>query len=414
MTTTLTMAGLGDWLTDLFFRRPAGSEFGETADGVFMFIFWWSVVLFVGLMGLMLVFMWKYRRRPGTTGPRSASHNTPLDLFWTVVPTIFLVFMFFYGFWGYADALVAPAGALLLDVEAQQWSWTVAYPNGAETGPIMSTPDAPEHAYTGKGGDPQAPIRNLGSKSVPLIIVPVGTPIQLRMISKDVIHAFWMPDFRIKFDVMPNRYTNVWFEAREDQIGDHWVFCAEYCGDDHSEMLAVMRVLPKADYDYMITEKWGPAGMEPAKYGQILFRGRCSSCHTDDGSKLIGPSWLNLYGYEHQYTNGKTILNDDNHIRESILNPGKDVRLGYPDQMTSFAGVLNEKAISAIIAYMKTISDKAPKGETAPQEGGQPQNGQEPPKDGNASPGAPPPAGGTPGTPAGGQEHGGSAPPPAR
>ena len=397
MTTTLTMAGLGDWLIDLFFRAPAGSEFGETADGVFMFIFWWSVVLFVGLMGLMFWFMWKYRRRPGAIGPRSASHNTPLELFWTIVPTIFLVFMFFYGFWGYADALVAPTESLLLDVRAQQWSWTVNYPNGAGTGKVMSTPGGGE-AYDPAKNNPTAPIQHLGAVKIPLIVVPVNTPVQLRMISADVIHAFWVPDFRIKFDVMPNRYTAVWFHAREDQIGDHWVFCAEYCGKNHSEMLAVIRVVPQDQFEAVMRE-WGPEGMPPVEYGEFLYNNKgCFTCHSIGGEKNTGPTWQNLYGYEFEYKDGSKILADDNHIRESILTPSKHVRLGFPDQMPPFAGQLNEKAVAGLIAYIRTLSDK-----------GGPPPGAAPTTEGEANTnqagGTAPPAGETPpaATPPGGR-----------
>lgn len=366
MTTTFTMAGLGDALIRLFFRKPSGTEIGGTADGVFMFIFWWSVVLFVGLMGLMFWFMFKYRRRPGRIGPRSVSHNTALELFWTIVPTIFLVFMFFYGFWGYADAIVAPAESLLLDVRGQQWSWMVTYPNGAITGKVMSTATGGEEAYDPAKDNPQAAIKNLGAKSIPLIVVPVNTPVQLRMISSDVIHAFWVPDFRIKFDVMPNRYTNVWFEATEDQIGDHWVFCAEYCGQDHSEMAAVLRVVPMAQYREVVEDKWGPKSLPPVEYGRVLYNSKCFTCHSVNGDKNTGPTWLNLYGNEHEYTDGKKRLADDNHIRESILTPGAAIRLGFPNQMTTFAGSLGEHEISSIIAYMKTLSDKGGTAATPP------------------------------------------------
>lgn len=374
-----TLGGIGDALVRMFFREPAGSEFGQTSDWVFMFIFWWSVVLFVILMGLMGWFMFKYRRVPGTIGARSPSHNTPLELMWTILPTILLVFMFFYGFWGFADALVAPGHSLMLDVQARQWSWTVTYPNGAITGKVNSVPgDIPADEQYGRArGNPGAPIKHLGAVSIPLIIVPAQTPVQLRMISNDVLHAFWVPDFRMKFDVVPNRYTAVWFEAREDQIGDHWVFCAEYCGNNHSEMLAVMRVLPKDEYEATV-RAWGPEGLPPAEYGAVLYRGQgCAGCHSTDGAKNTGPTWLNMYGYEFSHTDGSTRTVDDNHIRQSILVPGGSIRAGFTNQMTPFQ--LSEKEIGALIAYIKTLSDRGGTPDAPPEQPAGEQPGSEQP-----------------------------------
>jgi cytochrome c oxidase subunit 2 len=362
------LGGINQWLHNLMFRRASGTEFGQASDAVYMFIFWTSVVSFVVLMTLMGVFMVRYRRRPGVIGPRSVSHNTPLELFWTIVPTIFLVFMFFYGFWGFADAVVAPGNAMVLDLHAQKWQWSLTYPNGAMSGKVMSTPTGGE-AYDPSRNNPQAPIKHLGSVEVPLIVVPVDTPVQFRMISSDVIHAFWVPDFRAKFDVMPNRYTTYWFHARPDQLGDHWIFCAEYCGDNHSEMLGILRVVPWEQYQETV-EKWGPAGMDPVEYGKFLYKARgCAGCHSVNGDKNTGPTWLNMFGYEHEYTDGKKRLSDDNHVRESILVPGAAVRLGFPNQMTPFAGVLSEKEISALISYIRTLSDKGGGSESAPASG---------------------------------------------
>jgi cytochrome c oxidase subunit 2 len=326
-----------------------------------MGIFWISTVAFVVLMALMVWFMIAYRRRPGPARviPRSASHNTPLELFWTVVPTIFLVWMFFAGFWGFADAMVVPGDAIELFVKGRKWSWEVSYPNGATTGLLM-TKDPKSDGFTpfAQSQKPLADAGRLGRDDVPVIVIPVNTNVKLRLVSEDVLHAFWIPDFRTKIDVIPNRYTNIWFRADENQIGDHWVFCAEYCGDNHSEMLAVLRVVPHNDYEATIA-KWATPE-NPVEWGKLIWTNTCKSCHTSDGSKGTGPTWKDLFGKTETLRGGQQQLVDENYVRESILTPSFKIVEGYKNEMQSFQGILNNDQINAIILYMKSISQHAP------------------------------------------------------
>lgn len=364
MSQLLTLGQKG--LEDLLFRRDsAADQHSLQTDGLFMLIFWISTFFFVVLMALMVLFVVKYRRRPGRIAPPSASHNTILELAWTIIPLAILAVFFFKGFWGYMDRVVAPGTAIQLDLTAQKWNWTVTYPNGESS---------PETLMLG------------ASDNIPVFYVPANLPVMFKMKSLDVMHSFWVPDFRSKFDVFPNRYTAYWFTADAPGPGaptmehkdgakfayeDHWLFCAEYCGDKHSEMAGIIRVVSEADYKKVVYEAWG-AAKPPVEIGRSIWKTRCASCHSVDGSKNIGPTWKDLYGHEVAFADGSSLsaeqmsgLGFDNYVRESILAPAAKIVAGYPNQMSSFAGQLSEAQINGVIAYIKSISEKAPKEEPA-------------------------------------------------
>jgi len=354
--------GFLGWVHSVFFWRggvPNGGAQGVTeVDSVFMGIFWLSTVCFVVLMFLMVYWAIKYRRRPGQIALPSPSHNTPLEIAWTVIPLGIMAIMFFKGFHGYMRLAVAPAGAIELDLTAQKWDWTITYPGGE---------NSPEKVL-------------VGDKMAPVFVVPASTPVMLRMKSIDVIHSFWVPDFRGKFDVMPNRYTVYWFNADPPMGGqvlppgsaapgepyeDHWIFCAEYCGDSHSEMTGVIRVVSPEAYAKVIGT-WGTAGMTPVELGKRVWTVKCSSCHTSDGKISTGPTWQNLYGHEVSFTDGSTYsaaqMGDPvffaNYVRESILEPSKKIVAGFGNQMVSFQGQIKAEEIEGVIAYIKSISEK--------------------------------------------------------
>jgi cytochrome c oxidase subunit II len=379
-------------------REPAMTEAAKDTDYMFMWLWWFCVIWFVGLMAIMVFWCIKYRRKPGKIADRSPSHNLPLELAWTIIPTLFLVWIFFKGFWGYMEKMVpASAGnALELKVTGYKWSWDMEYPNGLVLNRGISS-------------------TSFGGEAVPVFYVPADVPVKLRMNATDVMHSFWIPDFRVKQDLVPNRYTGMTFTAigpkdgapgvhthpaSEDEakrnrapvpgssLGriaaefipelagakytDHWVFCAEYCGTLHSEMAAVIRVVSKEDYDkWMASMIKRSTPTDPVEWGKLLYRGKCMSCHSVDGSKNTGPTWLNMWGYEFEHADGSKHMSDDNHIVESIRNPAKHVRKGYANNMNAFSEAqLPAKQVEALIAYMKSLSDKAPK--VAPSEGDAP------------------------------------------
>lgn len=325
---------------DLFFRGPAANTDGAGPDALFMFLWWLGVFWFVLLMALSTYFCVKYRRRPGVAPPRSASHNTTLEVVWTAIPSLILLVIFIWGFKGYVRFHVAEANAERLNLVANMWNWSITYPNGQKSNILTDEP--------------------LGADKRPVFVVPKDTPIQIRMTSQDVIHSFWVPDFRVKLDVFPNRYTNYWFRAPE--VGEHYIFCAEYCGDQHSEMTALLRVVEPAEYlEFLQTGGVDFNEIPPAEAGKILASSKgCVACHASTDARGTGPGWANTYGYEHRMTDGSTVLVDANYIRESILVPAAKIVEGYGNNMTPYAGILSEEEINYLIAYIQSLSDRAP------------------------------------------------------
>lgn len=390
---------VNDWLHALFFK-PGNSNLSESVDGLFIFIVWVCIISFVIMMGLMMYFTVKYRRKPGVPQQRSTNHNTPLEVAWIVGPLIVVTLIFFWGFHGYMAAQVAPSNAEIVNVRAFRWGWEITYPNGATpTETAYLDDEGPVAMVDGKPVNPGA-TRRRGNSAVPIIVVPEGRAVKFVMNSSDVLHSFYIPDMRIKMDVIPNRYTSLTFvplssegpsgvgkvtptggaseywEDRLDKDGnptkrryrDHYVFCAEYCGDAHSEMGAILRVVPEADYSDIV-RRWGDVAdtLEPWKLGELIHKQRCASCHSVDGSAGTGPSWKGFYGKKPPLSadggipidwSGDMDLAWANYIRESILMPQSKVHEGYPaNQMQPYAGLLSEsRDIPAVIAYIRRLN----------------------------------------------------------
>lgn len=339
--------GFWHWL---WFDESAKSSAGvaRIGDELFMYIFWLSVAWFVFLMGLTFYFVVKYRRKPGQKLTRSPAHHTPLEIAWTVVPTLFLVYIFFKGFWGYADALVAPANAEVINLKAQKWAWQMTYSNGA-----VST-ESTRFTYTDANGN-----ETTSAQEAPIFLVPAGKPVQLRMSSMDVIHSFWVPDFRAKFDIFPNRYTAYWFQA--DEVGDYPIYCAEYCGDLHSEMYAILRVVPEPQFKEFLAKPPIDPNAPPRVLGEYLYRAKgCVACHTVDGTNNTGPSWKGIWGKEHEFEGGGKAIVDANYVRESILVPGAKIVKGRQNQMVSYQGQVNDRELDGLIAYIESLGDNPP------------------------------------------------------
>jgi cytochrome c oxidase subunit 2 len=279
---------------------------------------------------LITVFAIRYRRGRPADRTHTRDQNVLVETSWTVIPFLLTLAFFAYATALYLDLGHAPADALVIDVVAKQWMWTFEHPGG------------------------QREINDLH--------VPVGRDVRLSMTSQDVIHSFFVPALRVKQDVLPGRYTSLWFNA--DRPGVYDLRCAQFCGMDHSLMTGRVFVLSQAGY----AEWLGRAGAsgDLAAQGKILFDNLgCSGCHTPQ-SAVRAPALAGLYGRPTPLEGGRVVTVDDQYIRDSILDPNRDVAAGYTPVMPTYAGLVSEDDLLKLIAYIKS-------------QGPEPQTGRAPP-----------------------------------
>lgn len=361
----MTPAILAEWF------RPGASTTAHHVDNLFMVISVICTFFFVLIIALMLLFMWKYRARPGHREEHTSHHNNTLEITWSVIPLILAIWIFFQGFVGYIAMRNAPADAYEIEVIAQKWSWSFYYPEENIT--------------------------------VPVLHVPEGRPIKLILSSTDVIHSLYIPAFRVKMDCVPGRYNEMWFEATtpSDQVDDPtWdnddqtenvysdgsatykdapgtdgydLFCTEYCGTGHSSMITKCVVHSEAGFaEWLKVAKDPRAQGTPLEVGETLYKQRgCSQCHSINGSDnpgAGGPSFKGHYGEMVEFTNAEPQKMDAEYIRESILNPQAKIRKGYKPIMPTFQGQLNEDEIFAIRQYIRSLNEEEAE-DWAPREG---------------------------------------------
>ena len=306
-----------------FMLPPQRSTLAEGTDALFNFINVTSIILLIGITFAIIYFAWKYRRRSENDVTPVITHNSYLEITWSVIPLILVMIVFGWGLSGYVNLTTPPDDAYEIRVVGKSWLWEFHY----ETGHV----------------------------SVNELHVPVNRPVKLVMISDDVLHSLYIPDFRVKMDVLPNRYTQLWFEATV--VGESVVFCTEYCGSAHSNMLATAYVHTQEEFETWL-EIAGSADddMDPVELGeQLVTRNACDTCHSSDGTRLQGPTFQGLFGSERTMEDGEEVTADENYIRESILDPNARITRGYQPVMPSYAGTLNDRQIDAIIEYIKTL-----------------------------------------------------------
>jgi len=307
----------------LWLPRSA-STFSNSIDSTFNIITWSSIFMFVCIVAVGIYFIIKYRRTPSNQQAASqVIHNSKLELVWTVIPLVLLIALFFWGYKDYLNMAVPPANAMEIRVIGKKWLWQFEYPKQ-------------------------------GVKTLNEIVVPVNQPVKLIMSSDDVIHSFYIPNFRVKKDVLPNRYSRLWFEATS--TGNYQIFCTEYCGDGHSGMLANLKVLSQEEYDDWLKNGSSGDDLPLDKLGEKLYTANaCATCHSLDGSSKTGPTWKGLYGKKREFQDGSSAIADDDYIRNSINKPNLKVVKGYAPVMPSYEGLLNERQINGIIEYIKTL-----------------------------------------------------------
>lgn len=327
----LAQVGGDFWLPD---RAASGA--GQV-DSLFYLIFWISLFFFVLIVGLMIIFILRYRQRKGHEPEESPHHNTALELTWSLIPLALVIVIFYLGFKSFLDMSTPPQGAHEIQVTGQKWKWLFTYPNGYV--------DEELH-------------------------LPVNEPVNLVLTSEDVIHSLFIPAFRIKKDAVPGRYTKTWFEP--NQPGQYLVLCAEYCGTGHSDMSAWAVVHPPGEYEtWLATAGDFLATLTPVEGGERLYKVLgCGQCHTVDGAPGIGPTFRDLYGTSHALQDGGTVTVDENYVRESLLDPLAKVSAGFQPVMPTFQGKVADREITAIIAYLKTLTPEgqAPEGQEQPEE----------------------------------------------
>lgn len=320
-----------------------GSDFAQKVDFAHDIVTIISVICTVVIVGVMIYFAIIYRQKDGKDHETPHIHgNNTLEIIWTTFPTLVCIWVAWLGYDSFVDMRTVPEGAMEVNVTGRKWAWDFQYKNGKRT--------------TGE------------------LVVPVNEPVKLVMRSQDVLHSFFVPVMRSKMDVIPGRYTYEWF--RPIKTGDFQVFCTEYCGNDHSQMLARLKVLPKAEFERWLaddSEAKKLASMKPSDRGKEIYAGKCVACHSLDGTPRVGPSWLKLFDKKGELSDGTTYVADENYIRASILNPAAKVVKGYPAQgMPSFQGQLSEDDIAGVIAFIKTIdgTTKVDLGAPAPKKSG--------------------------------------------
>jgi cytochrome c oxidase subunit 2 len=303
------------------FMPPVGTQIAGEVNNLYSFILWASLISCLILIGGMIYFAMKYKRKSDVEKTPYISHNTFLEFLWSFIPLVFFLGFFVWGWWIYHQMRQMPENALEVHVFGRQWSWEFVYKSGKTS-----------------GGE---------------FYVPVGEPVKLIMTSRDVLHSFYIPSMRIKQDVVPGRYTTLWFNA--EKTGDYQIFCAEYCGTTHSGMLAKMHVVPKADYDKWLQEN--DEGLTLAQKGQKLYNDKgCVACHSVDGSTKVGPSWKSIFGQTAHEIEGGQVAVDENYLRESILNPNAKIVKGFPKGvMPTFQGQLSEDQLNALVEYIKSL-----------------------------------------------------------
>ena len=328
---------------------PTAATDSNQVDGLLFFILWVTGFFLVLNAGLMIFFAIRYRQKKKEGAAHGHTHNTAMEITWSVLPAFILAIIFIWGFQGYLVMATPPANAVDVNVRAWKWKWAFSYKDGVESQ---------------DGG----------------LHVQAGVPVRLNLRSEDVIHSLYIPAMRVKKDVVPGRVNQLWFtplfdESRAEKVmlntetGDqvevevvvYDLFCTEYCGQDHSRMITKLYVYKPEDFDkWVVHNGIIPSGTPLVEYGETLYKNQgCVSCHSIDGSAGTGPSWKDLYGATGHGTNAGPVDVDFAYIYESIRQPAAKLALkadgsAYGNLMAPYA--FTERQTAAVIEYMKSLN----------------------------------------------------------
>jgi cytochrome c oxidase subunit 2 len=305
-------------MTPLFPEQA--STFAHDVDALYLFLI--AVTAFFSLLigALVVVFAIKYRRKSPDEVALEVHESGLLEIVWTVIPFGLVLVMFFWGAKVFFQITRPPANSIEIYVTARQWMWKLQHTDGR--------------------------------REMNELHVPVGSPVRLIMASEDVIHSFFVPAFRFKRDVVPGRFSTAWFEATRP--GKYHLFCAEYCGTRHSNMIGWIYVMTPADYQAWLSG--GTPGETLASAGAKRFvEQACNTCHGEQKGAR-GPSLSGLYGKTVRMQSGQTLPADEAYIRESIVNPQAKILEGYPPIMPTYQGLISEEGLLQLTAYIKSLS----------------------------------------------------------
>jgi cytochrome c oxidase subunit 2 len=302
------------------FSLPEASTHAVTVDHIFYLLLALSGATVVLVFGLILLFAVRYRRgSKAKRGPMPEILSREFEIGWTVATLLTFAFLFWWASSADLSSLAVPSNALEIHVVAKQWMWKTQHPGGA--------------------------------REINALHVPLDRPVHLMMSSQDVIHSFFVPAFRVKKDVLPGRDTDIWFQASKS--GTFPLLCAEYCGTNHSMMRGKIVVMRQDDYAKWLTEQ--PEGDDLAHEGAKLFVSQgCAGCHATS-SNVHAPRLAGLYGRAVQLADGRTVSADEAYIRDSILQPKRDVVAGFEPIMPSFKGLLDDGEIQSLTAYIRSL-----------------------------------------------------------
>jgi len=304
------------------FLPDQASTYAPRLDGLYLFLCGVSVLFLVLIFGLILYFAIRYRSTSRRARSRAVHGNVWMEATWFAVPLLLTLVMFGWGATLYFETATPPSDAMTVYVVAKQWMWKL------------------QHAE--------------GRREVNELHVPTDQPVRVLLTSEDVIHSFYVPAFRIKMDAVPGRYSQTWFQATE--TGTYHLFCAEYCGTDHSRMTGRVIVMEPAAYQSWLEG----GGVSMVESGRRLFeRLGCQPCHQAEATQR-GPSLEGRFDKPVQLSDGRTVLMDESYVRESILEPNAKIVAGYDAVMPTFKGQVSEEVLLQLIAYVKSLTREQP------------------------------------------------------
>lgn len=305
------------------FMPPEASLYAHEADKLYAFILEVSAVSFILIVICIAYFGIKYRRRSANDKTPNMAHNLKLEIIWTIIPGLIFFFMFAWGWKLWDQAHNSPKGALEIFVEGQKWSWSFHYKSGR--------------------------------KAVNEVYVPVGKPVKFILSSKDVIHSLFLPAFRKKQDAVPGIFTSLWIQPTKE--GEYYIFCAEFCGTEHSSMIAKLKVVSFQEYaEWLSNDPY--KGMSLAQIGEKTYKSSCLACHSANAQAKIGPGFGGLWGSKKTFSDKTQLVVDATYLRDSILNPNAKVVKGFPKGvMPTFKGQLSEQQIRGLVEYIKGLKE---------------------------------------------------------